>query len=110
MNAVSLGWGSRSRILVPGVCQTAYHPYILPAIHVSFSDQAMCHFPLLLLVMQDTRRDICFCLFPGGSVVKKLPANAGDAGSIPWSGSSLGKGNGNPLQHSCLENSMERGA
>ena len=34
MNAVSLGWRTRSRILVPGVCQTAWHPYILPAIHV----------------------------------------------------------------------------
>jgi len=48
--------------------------------------------------------------FPGGSVVKNPPANAGDAGSIPGLGRSLGKGNGNPLQYSCLENSMNRGA
>ena len=48
--------------------------------------------------------------FPGGSVVKNLPANAGDAKSIPGSGSSSGGGHGNPLQHSCLENPMDRGA
>ena len=51
--------------------------------------------------------------FPGGSVVKNPPANAGDVGdvcSIPGSGRSPGGGNGNPLQYSCLENSMDRGA
>ena len=48
-----------------------------------------------------------------GPVVKNLPANAGDtrdAGSIPVLGRSSGEGNGNPLQYSCLENSMDRGA
>ena len=48
--------------------------------------------------------------FPGGSVVKNLPANAGDPGSSPGWGSSPGEGNGNPLQYSCLENPMDRGA
>ena len=51
--------------------------------------------------------------FPGGSVTKNLPANAGDAGgagSIPGSGRSPGVENGNPLQYSCLENPMDRGA
>ena len=48
--------------------------------------------------------------FPDGSVVKNLPANAGDAGSIPGLGRSPGVGNGNPLQYSCLENPMDRGA
>jgi len=46
-------------------------------------------------------------------VVKNLPTNAGDkrdAGSNPRSGRSLGRGHGNPLQYSCLENPMERGA
>ena len=50
---------------------------------------------------------------PGGTVVKSLPANAGDTrdlGLIPGSGRSHGVGNSNPLQHSCLENSMDRGA
>ena len=52
-------------------------------------------------------------VFPGGSVVKNLPDNpgdAGEAGSIPGSGRSPGGGNGHPLQHSCLENPMDRGA
>ena len=47
---------------------------------------------------------------PGGSVVKKLPANAGDLGSIPGSERSPGGGHANPLQYSCLENPMDRGA
>ena len=41
--------------------------------------------------------------------VKNLSANAGDPGSIPGSGRYLGEGNGNPLQYSCLENSVVRG-
>ena len=45
----------------------------------------------------------------GGAEVKNLPADAGE-GSIPGSGKSPGVGNGNPLQYSCLENSMNRGA
>ena len=51
--------------------------------------------------------------FPGGSMVNNPPANAGDAGDaglIPGSGRSPGEGNGYPLQYSCLENSMDRGA
>ena len=43
-------------------------------------------------------------------VVKNPPANAGDVGLIPELGRSPGLGNGNQLQHSCLENSMDRGA
>ena len=54
-----------------------------------------------------------YCLYtisegsPGGSAGKSLP---GDVGLIPGSGRSPGEGNGNPLQYSCLENPMERGA
>ena len=48
--------------------------------------------------------------FPGGSDGKESACNAGDLGSIPGSGRSPGEGNGNPLQHSCLENPMDRGA
>ena len=48
--------------------------------------------------------------FPGGSDGKESADNAGDPGSIPESGRSLGQGNGNPLQDSCLENSTDRGA
>ena len=47
--------------------------------------------------------------FPGSSVVKTPPANAGDKGSIPgWERSSGGR-NGNPLQYTCLENPVDRG-
>ena len=48
--------------------------------------------------------------FPGGAGVKNLPTNAGDMGSIPGRGRSPGGGNGSPLQDSCLENPMDRGA
>ena len=48
--------------------------------------------------------------FPGGSVVKIPPANVQDVASIPGLGRSPGEGNGNPLQCSCLENLMDRGA
>ena len=43
-------------------------------------------------------------------MVKNSPANAGDVGSIPGLGRSLGIGNGNPFHYFCLENSMDRGA
>ena len=48
--------------------------------------------------------------FPGGSVAKNLPVNAGDASLIPGLVRSPGEGNGNPLQYSCLGNPMARGA
>ena len=48
--------------------------------------------------------------FPGGSVVKNPPVNAGQLGSIPGSGGSPRGGNGNPLQYFCLGNSKDRGA
>ena len=50
--------------------------------------------------------------FPGGSVEKNLPANAGDVenmGSTPGLGKLPGEGNGNPVWYSCLENPMDRG-
>ena len=46
--------------------------------------------------------------FAGGSVVKNLPASAGDGGSIPGLGRLPGEGNGNPFQQSSLENPMDR--
>ena len=59
-------------------------------------------------------KDLCPSLFssslPCGSVVKNLPANAGDEGSIPGSGRSTGERRGNPLQYSCLGNPVDRGA
>ena len=56
---------------------------------------------------------IDFLIFTGGAVAKNLPANAGvvgEVGSTSGSGRSSGGGNDNPLQCSCLENSMDRGA
>ena len=57
---------------------------------------------------------VCMCMgFPGGASGKDPPANAEDTGntdSIPGSERSLGVGNGNPLQYSCLENSTDREA
>ena len=47
--------------------------------------------------------------FLGGSDGKESACNAGELGLIPGSGRSPGKGNGNPLQYSCLESSMNRG-
>ena len=54
-------------------------------------------------------RGLCKVGFPGVSVVRNLPANAGDVGSVSGSGRSPGEGNGTPLQCSCLENPMDRG-
>ena len=48
--------------------------------------------------------------FPGGSDGKVSACNAGDPSSIPGSGRSPGEGSGNPLQYSCLEDSMDGGA
>ena len=45
--------------------------------------------------------------FPGGSALESLPVNVGDVGLIPGLGISSGEGNGNPLQYSYLENSMD---
>ena len=47
--------------------------------------------------------------FPGGSVVKSLPVNTGDMGSVPGSERSSGEGNGNPFQYSWLGNPMDKG-
>ena len=70
-----------------------------------------CKIPILATQVQ----------FPGGTghvlpslvvpmVKKKSACNAGDLGSTPGLGRSPGEGNGNPLQHSCLGNPMDRGA
>ena len=49
-------------------------------------------------------------MFSGGSDGKESACNAGDPGLIPGLGRFPGKGNGYPLQYSCLENSMDKGA
>ena len=63
------------------------------------------NFPFLLLLFP-----LLLMGFPGGSVIKNLPPNAGDKSSIPGLGRVPGEGNGSPLQYSCLGNPMDRGA
>ena len=67
----------------------------------------------LVLLSQDSLALQGFSWFPGGTVAKNTPADAGDArdtGSVPGSGRYSGEGNGNPFQDSCLENPTDRGA
>ena len=61
-------------------------------------------------IPESSEKKVEFVAFPGGSVVRNPPANTGDADSIPMWGRSPGEGNGNPLQYSCLENSINREA
>ena len=58
--------------------------------------------------IQYTEVTVVALVFPGSSVVKNLPANAGDVALISGSGRSPGEGNSNPLQYSGLRNPMER--
>ena len=62
------------------------------------------------IIMNDSWGQVISARLPGGSLVKNLPANAGDVGSISGSGRSPGEGNDNPLEYSCLEDPMARGA
>ena len=76
---------------------------------------AMQETPVQVLGQQDLwRRDRLptpvFLGFPGGSDSKEFICNVGDLGSIPGLGRFAGGGHGNPLQYSCLENPMDRGA
>ena len=67
---------------------------------MSFDWSIILHWHLQWLLMGTGR-------FPGGSDGKASACNAGDSGSVPGSGRSSGEGNGNPLQYSCLEDSMD---
>ena len=57
---------------------------------------------------EDRKSNACLG-FPAGSVVENLPANTGGTDSVSGLGRSSGEGNGNSLQYSCLESSMDRG-
>ena len=69
--------------------------------------EAFCH--VITLEKIDLLYNWCLG-FPGGTVIKNPPANAGDMGSVPGSGRSPGERNSYLLQYSCLENPMDRGA
>ena len=64
------------------------------------------------VAFQIAMNETCYCSsgFPHSSVGKESACSAGDLGLIPGSGRSPGGGNGNPLQYSCLDNPMDRGA
>ena len=62
---------------------------------------------LLFLLFLVTKLCLTLLQSPGGSDSKVAACSAGDPGSVPGSGRSPGEGNGNPLQYSCLENSMD---
>ena len=69
-------------------------------IYGQFTKEHICLYKLFLIASG----------FPHSSFGKESACNAGDLGSIPGLGRSPGEGNGNPLQYSCLENYMEKGA
>ena len=75
------------------------------SVNIILNSENLKAFPLRLGTRQG-----CLFGFPGGSDGKASACNAGDPGSIPGSGRSPGEGNGNPFQHSYLENSMDKGA
>ena len=128
---LSMSW--KTRKLDPDDQSTFYLTHLIPDLLLHFSLEA-CVTTLAwfssnprgfslnpLYVGMSCFLDLFFSLltsfhpggFPGGSVVKNLPASAGDArdmGSVPGSGRFPGEGSGNPLQYPCLENPMDRGA
>ena len=73
-----------------------------------------CHCLLRITVVIYNNTNVFYIIykrgFPGGSDSKEPACNAGDPGSIPGEGGSLGEGHGNTLQYSCLENPMDGGA
>ena len=90
-----------------GVCSNLWRPLA----HSHISPILLLHMvvSLCLLLM---RKSVTFDeeFFPGGSEGKASACDAEDPGSIPGLGRSPGEGNGNPIQYSCLENPMDRGA
>ena len=92
------------------------NPLSIASFAFTFSHSECCPF-ILFMVSFDVqkflsliRSHFIFVCFPGGSDGKVSACNAGDPGSIPGLGRSPREGNGNPLQYSCLENSMDGGA
>ena len=80
---------------------------------VPFEVYFLCFYYIIFYFLIKEFRKITYLGFMDGAVVKNLPANAGDArdmGSIPGWGRSLGIGNVNLFQYSCLENPMDREA
>ena len=85
--------------------------YIILIIYHSLTSQVIYYDYVSFLIQLGLffSLELTFC-FPGGSGGRESACNAEDPGSIPGSGRSEGEGNGNPLQYSCLENHIDRGA
>ena len=99
----SCGWFSPIReldFLESSSKETGLAPHAIPCL-LSVQSQSQCKGEISQVLFPHSG-------FPGGSVVKNLPVNAGDSGSIPGLGRSPGEGNGSPLQYPCLGNSMDR--
>ena len=115
--------------LLPGepvVCPSAFRPTVTDSCLTGSADLAgFCMDQKIQLLMGKALESLsyhsfchkyiyeslmCSKSFPGGSVVKNLPANVGDEGSVLRWGRHPGVGNGNPLQYSSLGNLMDRGA
>ena len=82
-------------------------------LNIALSQEVLCAIEVSCKIPKSCLNLGCIFGFPGGAVIKNQPVNTGnvsDTGSIPWSGRSPGEGNGNPLQYSFLQNSMDRGA
>ena len=133
-HVTSSPWYSRGLAMLPGqqhsggvslrAEQTSWWPIVTGSVHVASSPTALLgcscnlvnHYSYPVPCILASHLIIVNCAPHLHSipslflVVKNLPANAGDTSSIPGSGRSTGEGNGNPLQCSCLENPMDRGA
>ena len=83
------------------------HPYVTTGKTIDLTIQTFVGKMMSLLFNMLSR---FFMGFPHSLVGKESACNAGDLGLIPGSGRSPGEGNGKPLQYSCLENPMDRGA
>ena len=84
--------------------------YICISTHICMSWHMMCTFTSLPNPFEIRMYITKTKGFPCSSVSRESACNSGDLGSIPGLGRSSGEGNGNPLQYSCLENPMDRGA
>ena len=104
----------------PGSVSTPGSSWPFPTTHfcpcwnlISHPSGSHCniHFPTTHRQFLDTKSIVSGKhVFPGSSAIKNPPVNVGNVGSIPGSGRSPGEGKGNPLQYSCLQNPMGRGA
>ena len=81
-----------------------------PRSQLAQCSHSLCWTSARFPVQEDIKRENLHEGFPGGSDGKESACNTGDVSLIPGSGRSLGEGNDNPLQYSCLGNSMDRGA